>query len=106
MQTIAHTAEIELGSARANWVQLETRNDWELVRPLGGVLIIADAGGASYHGPGCVLAGPSMFQESVVERRAAGLEADVSVFWAARPWCAEEGGARRCDHADDPLAVR
>jgi hypothetical protein len=104
MQTTAQAEGLDLESARASWVQLETRNDWELVRPLGGVLIIADATGARYHGPGCVLAAPGLFEESVIDRRAAGLDPDASYFWAARPWCAEAGGARRCDHAADPLA--
>ena len=104
MQTIA-AAGLDIDSGRAGWVQLETRNDWELVRPLGGVLIIADAAGAHYHGPGCVLAGPGLFEESVIDRRAAGEEPDASFFWAPRPWRAESGGARRCEHAGDPLVA-
>jgi hypothetical protein len=88
MQTIA-VAGHDVDSGRASWVQLETRHDWELVRPLGGVLIIADAAGAYYHGHGCVLADPQLFEESV-NRRAAGEEPESSFFW---------------DHMGDPLAL-
>jgi hypothetical protein len=103
MQTIAAGPDIDSG--RAGWVQLETRNDWELVRQLGGVLIIADDAGAHYHGLGCILAGTALFEESVIDRRAAGEEPVSSFYWAARPWCAEDGGALRCEHAGDPLAL-
>src|SRR5688572_16474422 len=104
MQTIA-AAGLDVDTRRASWVQLETRNDWELVRSLGGVVIIADAAGAHYHGHGCVLADPELFEESVIHRRDAGEEPVSSFFWAARPRCAEDGGALRCDHMGDPLAV-
>ena len=104
MQTIA-AAGLDLDSFRASWVQLETRNDWELVQPLGGVLIIADAAGTHYHGPGCVLAGAGLFAESVIDPPAAGEEPVTSYCGAARPRCAEDGGALRCEHAGDPLAV-
>jgi hypothetical protein len=104
MQTITQAADLDIEEpGRAAWVQLETRNDWELVRPLGGVLIIADADGTRYHGRGCVLAGLGPFESGVVDRRAAGEEPAAEYYWAARPRSAEAGGAGRCEHVGDPL---
>lgn len=98
------------GESRNGWVELLTRNDWELVRGRGGFIVISDRvndraeGGPKYHDRACDFVTLTNFIAKVSDVVAAGQRPNGQYFWVASEDIARAGGARRCEHPSDPVS--
>jgi hypothetical protein len=92
-----------------SWVALETRQDWERVRSLGGFIVISDdvndaaEGGPKYHHRGCRGVKLAHFTRKVVGPLQAGVRPNGRYWWVSQEAAAREGGARACGLTDDPM---
>jgi hypothetical protein len=92
-----------------SWVALETRQDWERVRALGGFIVISDdvndaaERGPKYHSRGCRAVKLANFTQTVLGPAETGMRSNGRYWWVAQEAAARDGGARACELPDDPM---